>query len=138
MYLFICTMCVHTNITYLHTLDCPEDFTLGILWERSLTKTTYKHKCSDIHPSFKFADTVTRYCMKNRTWAPVDISQCVMDSDSPVIMIVVINLGTDNSSLVQSMEDTITEQVRLKIYFPFLASDTQQAPFRNISYPKDS
>ena len=37
-----------------------------------------------------------------------------MDSDSPVIMIIVINLGTDNSSLVESMEDVITEQVDLK------------------------
>ena len=110
-------MYLHTYIAYLHILDCPEDFTLGLLWERSLTKTTYKHKCSDIHPSFKFTDTVTRLCMKNRTWAPVNISQCVMDSDSPVIMIVVINLGTDNSSLVQSMEDVITEQVNLTLMY---------------------
>ena len=104
-------------IAYLHISDCPEDFTLGVLWERTLTKTTYKQKCSDIHPSFKFADTVTRYCMKNRTWAPVNISQCVMDSDSPLIMIVVINLGTDNSSLVQSMEDVIIEQVNLTLTY---------------------
>ena len=93
-------------------LDCPENFTLGLLWERSLTKTTYEHKCSDIHPSLKSDDAVTRCCMKNRTWAAIDLSQCVMDSDSPVIMIVVINLDTDNSSLVQSMEDVITEQVQ--------------------------
>ena len=111
-------MRVFVYITYLYMLliykllDCPEDFTLGILWEHSLTKTTYENKCSDIHPSFKPDDAVTRYCMKNRTWAAVDLSQCVMDCDSPVIMIVVINLDTDNSSLVQSMEDVITEQVQ--------------------------
>ena len=105
--------------------DCPEDFTLGVLWERSLTKTTYKHKCSDIHPSFKFADTVTRYCMKNRTWAPVNFSQCVMDSDSPVIMIVIINLGTNDSSLVESREQLIIEEVRT-IMIPFSASHIQQ------------
>ena len=109
---------------YLHTSDCPEDFTLGLLWERTLTKTTYKHKCSDIHPSFKFADTVTRYCMKNRTWAPVNISQCVMDNDSPVIMIVVIDLGTDNSSLVQSMEDEIIEEVTLLITYLKMSHST--------------
>ena len=40
-----------------------------------------------------------------------------MDSDSPVIMIVVINLGTDNSSLVQSMEDVIIEEVNLTLIY---------------------
>ena len=94
-------------------IDCPEDFTLGLLWERSLTKTTYKHKCSDIHPSFKFADSVTRDCLKNRIWAPVNITQCVMDSDSPVIMTVIINLATDNSSLVKSSEKIIIEEVKM-------------------------
>ena len=110
-------MYLHTYIAYLHISDCPEDFTLGVLWERTLTKTSYKQKCSDIHPSFKFAYTITRYCMKNKTWAPVNISQCVMDNDSPLIMIVVINLGTDNSSLVQSMEDVIIEQVNLTLTY---------------------
>ena len=94
-------------------IDCPEDFTLGLLWERSLTKTTYKHKCSDIHPSFKFADSVTRDCLKNRTWAPVNITQCVMDSDSPVVMIVIINLATDNSSLVKLREEIIIKEVKM-------------------------
>ena len=92
-------------------IDCPEDFTLGALWERLLTKTTYKHKCSDIHPSFKFVDTMTRDCLKNRTWAPVNMSQCVMDSDSPVILIMIINLATDNSSLVKLRKEKITEGV---------------------------
>ena len=95
-------------------VDCPEDFTLGLLWERTLTKTTYEHKCSDIHPSFKFADTVTRYCMRNRTWAPVNILQCVMDSDSPVVMIVIVNMGTENSSLVKSKEHLIIQDVSIK------------------------
>ena len=97
----------------MYVIDCPEDFTLGVLWERSLTKTTYRHKCSDIHPSFKFADTISRDCLKNRTWALVNISQCVMDSDSPVIMIVIINLATDNSSLVKLREEMITEEVNM-------------------------
>ena len=100
----------------MYVIDCQEDFTLGVLWERSLTWTTYKHKCSDIHPSFKFADMITRDCLKNRTWAPVNISQCVMDSDSPVIMIMIINLATDNSSLVKSREDMITEEVNVLLY----------------------
>ena len=104
---------INTCILPLHVTDCPEDFALGILWERSLTKTTYTHKCSDIHPSFKFADIATRYCMRNRTWAPVNISQCVMDSDSPVIMIIIVNLDTENSFLVKSMEEVIIEEVNL-------------------------
>ena len=113
---FIIYMCVLLfNVWY--TIDCAEDFTLGLLWERSLTRTTYKHKCSDIHPSFKFADIITRDCLKNRTWAPVNISQCVMNSDSPVIMIVIINLATDNSSLVQLKEENITEEVNLIFFF---------------------
>ena len=98
-------------------IDCPEDFTLGLLWERSLTKTTYKHNCSDIHPSFKFADKITRDCLRNRTWAPVNISQCVMNSDSPVIMIVIINLQTDNSSLVKSQKEKISKEVNNVIFF---------------------
>ena len=115
-----------TLITYIHMccfliyiIDCPEDFTLGLLWERSLTRTTYKHNCSDIHPSFKFADTITRDCLKNRTWASVNMSQCEMDSDSPVIMIVIINLATDNSSLVKSREEVISEEVNLANNFLF-------------------
>ena len=90
---------------------------MGLLWERSLTRTTYKHKCSDIHPSFKFADLVTRDCLKNRTWAPVNITQCVMDSDSPVVMIVIINLASDNSPLVKSREELIYEEVQKHIDF---------------------
>ena len=84
-----------------------------MLWERSLTKTTYQHKCSDIHPSFKFADIITRDCLKNRTWAPVNISQCVMDHDSPVIMIAIINLASDNSSLVNLRKEMIIEEVSI-------------------------
>ena len=104
----------NTNKYFLfYYIDCPEDFILGVLWERTLTKTTYQHKCSDIHPSFKFANVVTRYCMKNRTWAPVDISQCVMDSDSPLIMIVIVTLNTQNSSLVKSKEEMINQDVSL-------------------------
>ena len=102
-------------------IDCPEDFTLGLLWERSLTKTTYKHKCSNIHPSFKFADSVTRDCLKNRTWAPVNITQCVMDSDTPVVMIVIINLATDNSSLVKLRKEIIIEEVNCCFVFNQLA-----------------
>ena len=109
-YICICTY-------YFPTIDCPEDTTLGLLWERLLTKTTYKHNCSDIHPSFKFADTITRDCLKNRTWAPVDISQCALNNDSQVIMIVTINLQTENTSLVKSREETIIEEVKLLFCF---------------------
>ena len=104
---------IQINISCFTYIDCPEDFILGILWKPTLTKTTYRHKCSDIHPSFKFANVVTRYCMKNRTWAPVDISQCVMDSDSPLIMIVIVTLNTQNSSLVKSKEEMIIQDVSL-------------------------
>ena len=108
---------MYPYVCHFSTTDCPEDFTLGLLWERSLTKTTYKHKCSDIHPSFEFADTITRYCLKNRTWAPVNMSQCVMNSDSPVIMILIINLQTDNSSLVKSKEEMIIEEVNIAFLY---------------------
>ena len=85
---------------------------MGIHWERTLTKTTNTHKCSDIHPSFKLTDVITRECLRNRTWAPVNMSQCVMNSDSPVVMIVFVTLGTINSSLVTSKQDMIIEEVR--------------------------
>ena len=93
------------------TLDCPEVFTMGIHWERTLTKTTNTHKCSDIHPSFKLTDVITRECLRNRTWAPVNVSQCVMNSDSPVVMIVTLSLDTNSTSLVKSKEDMIIEEV---------------------------
>ena len=95
----------------LFTLDCPEVFTLGVHWERTLAKTTNTHKCSDIHPSFKLTDVITRECLRNRTWAPVNISQCVMSSDSPVVMIVTVSLDTTNISLVKSNEDMIALEV---------------------------
>ncbi|XP_065898098.1 low-density lipoprotein receptor-related protein 1B-like isoform X2 [Dysidea avara] len=94
---------------------CPEEVVMGIVWERSLTNTTYKHKCSDIHPSFKLADMAIRECMKNRSWAPVDMSQCVMVVNSPVVMILVVTLNADNSSEVQSVMDQITSEVKEKI-----------------------
>ena len=95
----------------LFNLDCPEIFTMGIHWERTLTKTTKTHKCSNIHPSFKLTDVITRECLKNRTWATVNISQCVMNSDSPVVMIVTISLDTTNISVVRSQEDMISLEV---------------------------
>ena len=49
--------------------------------------------------------------MRNRTWAPVNMSQCVMDSDSPLIMIVVANLATANSTLVKSRKEYIIQEV---------------------------
>ena len=84
---------------------------MGIHWERTLTRTTNTHKCSDIHPSFKLSDVLTRECLRNRTWAPVNISQCVMSSDSPVVMIVIVTLDTINASLVKSKEDIIIQEV---------------------------
>ena len=99
-------------------LDCPEEIVMGIVWERSLTNATYNHKCSDIHPSFKLADVVTRKCMKNRSWTPVDMSQCVMDLNSPVVMVLVVTLNAENSSIVQSAMDQINNEVciLLKVY----------------------
>ena len=84
---------------------------MGIHWERTLTNATNTHKCSDIHPSFKLTDVITRECLKNRTWAPVNISQCVMESDSPVVMIVVVSLDTNNTSLVKSKQSIIVQEV---------------------------
>ena len=98
------------------TLDCPEVFTLGVHWERTLTKTTNTHKCSDIHPSFKLTDVITRECLRKKTWAPVNISQCVMDNDSPVVMIAIVSLDTTDISLVRSKEDTIIQQVCCILY----------------------
>jgi len=80
-------------------------------WDHTLTNTTSQRRCSDIHPSFKLADVITRECLKNRTWAPVNISQCVMESDSPVVMIVVVSLDTNNKSLVEAKQDMITQEV---------------------------
>ena len=84
---------------------------MGIYWERTLTKTTNTHKCSDIHPSFKLTDVITRECLKNRTWAPVNMSQCVMNSDSPVVMIVTLSLDSNSTTLVKSKQDMIIEEV---------------------------
>ena len=80
---------------------------MGIHWERTLTKTTNTHKCSDIHPSFKLTDVITRECLKNKTWAPVNMSQCVMESDSPVVMIVAVYLQTNSTSLIKSNQNMI-------------------------------
>ena len=92
--------------------DCPEVFTLGIHWERTLTKTINTHKCSEIYPSsLKLTDVITRECLRNRTWAPVNMSQCVMNSDSPVVMIAVVTLETNSTFLVKSRQDIITEEV---------------------------
>ena len=84
---------------------------MGIHWERTLTKTTNAHKCSDIHPSFKLTDVITRECLRNRTWAPVNMSQCVMNGDSRVVLIVIVILDTINTSLVKYNQDMIIQQV---------------------------
>ena len=89
---------------------------MGVQWERTLTKTTNTHKCSDIHPSFKLTDMITRECLRNKTWAPINISQCVMDNDSPVVMIVIVSLDTTDISLVRSKENTIIQQVCCMLY----------------------
>ena len=104
-------LCKCGHIYHVCTLDCPEVSTMGLHWDRMLTNTTSQHRCSDIHPSFKLTDVITRECLKNRTWAPVNISQCVMESDSPVVLIVVVSLCTNNTSLVKSKQDIIIQQV---------------------------
>ena len=110
---YLCT--VHKSVNVVYTIDCPEEVVMGVVWERSLTRITYKHKCSDIHPSFKLTDMVTRECMKNRSWAPVDVSQCVMDVDSPVVMILVMTLDTDSSTLVKSDMKNVIEEVEILV-----------------------
>jgi len=54
---------------------------------------------------------VTRECMKNRSWGLVEISQCVMDVDSPIVMILVVTLNTENITLVQAEMDQIMKEV---------------------------
>ena len=54
---------------------------------------------------------VTRECMKNRSWGLVEMSQCVMDVDSPVVMILVVTLNTENIILVQAEMDQIMKEV---------------------------
>ena len=59
---------------------------------------------------------VTRECMKNRSWGQVDMSQCIMDIDSPVVMILVITINTENSTLVQAEMNQIHEEVDTVFY----------------------
>ena len=99
--------------------DCPEEVTVGVVWERTVTKTSYKHQCSNIHPSFKLTDMATRECMKNRTWAPVNMSQCVMDIDSPVVMILTVTLDTENTTLVQAEMGQIMDEVCVSLQMSF-------------------
>ena len=49
--------------------------------------------------------------MKNRRWGPVDLSQCVMDVDSPVVMILTVGLSNANASIVQLKRDQIVTEV---------------------------
>jgi len=110
IFLIIVVLIVFKSILY-PSLDCPEEVTMGVIWERSLTNTTYKHQCSSIHPSFKLTDMVTRECMKNRSWGTVNMSQCIMDVDSPVVMILVVTLDTENTTLVKAEMRQIIEKV---------------------------
>ena len=108
----VCTFEIHVYYMLFISTDCPEVFTLGIHWERTLTKTINTHKCSEIYPSsLKLTDVITRECLRNRTWAPVNMSQCVMNSDSPIVMIAVVTLETNSTSLVKSRQDVIIEEV---------------------------
>ena len=90
---------------------------MGLIWKRTLTRTNYKHRCSDIHPSFKLANMATRECMRNKSWGPVDISQCVMDVGSPVVMILVVTLGTDNATLVHDKMSLIIAEVSISMSY---------------------
>ena len=54
--------------------------------------------------------------MKNRSWGQVDMSQCIMDIDSPVVMILVITINTENSTLVQAEMNQIHEEVDIVFY----------------------
>ena len=54
--------------------------------------------------------------MKNRSWGQVDMSQCIMDIDSPVVMILVIIINTENSTLVQAEMNQIHEEVDIVFY----------------------
>ena len=87
-----------------------------MVWERSLTRTTYSHKCSDIHPSFKLPNMITRKCMRDRSWASVNMSQCVMDVNSPVVTILTFTLDTENTTLVQAEMGTIIDKVMNDIF----------------------
>jgi len=54
--------------------------------------------------------------MKNRTWEPVDMSQCIMDVGSPVVMILTVTLDTENTTLVQAERGQIMEEVCNFVY----------------------
>ena len=70
--------------------------------------------------------------MRNRTWAPVNMSQCIMDSGSPLIMIVVANLATANSTLVRSKKESIVQEVSSIQWEIFEGLNFQKYNFSNL------
>jgi len=59
---------------------------------------------------------ITRKCMRDRSWASVNMSQCVMDVNSPVVTILTFTLDTENTTLVQAEMGTIIDKVMNDIF----------------------
>ena len=84
---------------------------MGMYWEFVDIATVSKQKCSDINPSFKSMGVITRRCLRSEKWAPVNVSQCVMNSDSPVVMILGVKIRTKRKSLVKRKQNIIIQKV---------------------------
>lgn len=54
--------------------------------------------------------------MRDRSWASVNMSQCVMDVNSPVVTILTFTLDTENTTLVQAEMGTIIDKVMNDIF----------------------
>ena len=64
--------------------------------------------CSELDNSFLSSGLMTAKCSVNRTWGPLDMSQCTFQSDASLTAVAVVEVMTDSPMNVKVLSHMCT------------------------------
>ena len=81
---------------------CVKEFSGALFWNNTGINLSVTQPCSKLHSSFRSGVEIRRKCNDDRTWTPVDMSNCTMHADSNPVLIVYFTVIINDSDTVNS------------------------------------
>ena len=87
-------------------VGCRDDFSKAVLWNANSLNHLVTAPCSDLHSSFHYSVSMSRWCKPDGTWSLVDLRNCTMLTDSQPVLIVYYTLKANLSSMIKNVSCT--------------------------------
>jgi len=84
---------------------CQEDFSGGLLWDKSRINTLAAQPCSKLHSSFRSGVNIKRWCQSDGSWSSVGISDCTMFINSNPIVLLYFTVSSETGDAQQLITD---------------------------------